>query len=181
MKGTSSLSDSSFSVSWFRECLLFCSLPLWWIKAQPCQRQKTVLVSERFMSSVTECQPQIHWMVSLLKDVDLLKGLRVFIHRQTSGHLDNGGPYLTSSCVEPQRGQVGVKNHVTGLDVNRRLSLPNDTQIPGWVHQTPEGWDWWWRKRGWKRKRNSDYWSQWCVCVCANHKNRDKVRRRASL
>lgn len=40
-------------------------------------------------------------------------------------------PYLTSCRVEPQRGQVGVEDHVAGLDVDGRLPLPDGAQVPG--------------------------------------------------
>lgn len=49
--------------------------------------------------------------------------------------------YLASSCVELQRSQVGVKDHVTGLDVDGRLSLSYGAEVPGRVDQTPEGRD----------------------------------------
>lgn len=73
-----------------------------------------------------------------------------------SGQLKGYSTYLAPSCVELQRSQVGVKDHVTGLDVDGRLPLPDGAQVPGWVHQTPEGWDWWWVGWGWgesKRER----------------------------
>lgn len=47
--------------------------------------------------------------------------------RTPKGHF----PYLAPSCVELQRGQVGVKDHVTGLDVDGRLPLAYGTQVPG--------------------------------------------------
>lgn len=82
-----------------------------------------------------------------------------FICRQVSGQLKRHSTYLAPSCVELQRSQVGVKDHVTGLDVDGRLPLPDGTQVPGWVHQTPEGWDWWWVGWGWgesKREREKE-------------------------
>lgn len=54
----------------------------------------------------------------------------------------HGASHLASSRVEPERGQVGVEDHVTGFDVDGGLPLPNGAQVPGRVHQTPEGWDW---------------------------------------
>lgn len=57
--------------------------------------------------------------------------------RSTRGH----SSYLAPSCVQLQRGQVGVEDHVTGLDVDGRLPLAYGAQVPGRVHQTPEGRD----------------------------------------
>ncbi len=71
-------------------------------------------------------------------------------HRSEVIRVTGGRPYLASSCVEPQRRQVWVKDHVTGLDVDGRLPLSDGTQVPGWVHQTPEGWDWRWEGWGWE-------------------------------
>lgn len=59
---------------------------------------------------------------------------RNIFHPKTDGRsrfLNGGGPYLASTCVEPQRGQVGVKDHVTGLNVNGRLPLPYGAKVPG--------------------------------------------------
>lgn len=55
--------------------------------------------------------------------------------------------YLAPPRVEFQRGQVGVKDHVAGLDVDGRLPLADGAQVPGGVHQTPEGRD----CGGWKK------------------------------
>lgn len=54
----------------------------------------------------------------------------------------HGATHLSPSCIDLQRGEIGVEDHVTGLDVDGRLPLPNGTKVPGRVHQTPEGWDW---------------------------------------
>lgn len=65
-----------------------------------------------------------------------------WVHTHLSYPDENVGfSHLASSCVELQRSQVGVEDHVTGLDVDGRLSLPYGAQIPGWMDQTPEGWD----------------------------------------
>lgn len=48
-----------------------------------------------------------------------------------SGQLKGYSTYLAPSCVELQRSQVGVKDHVTGLDVDGRLPLPDGAQVPG--------------------------------------------------
>lgn len=65
-----------------------------------------------------------------------------WVHRHFSFAEENAAfSHLASSCVELQRSQIGVEDHVTGLDVDGRLSLPYGAQIPGRVDQTPEGWD----------------------------------------
>lgn len=71
--------------------------------------------------------------------------------------------HLASSCVELQRSQVGVEDHVTGLNVDRWLSLPYGAQIPGWVDQTPEGWDWGRRDQGERKKKKTVLISTWDV------------------
>lgn len=58
--------------------------------------------------------------------------------------------YLAPPSVEFQRGQVGVKDHVAGLDVDGRLPLADGAQVPGGVHQTPEGRD----CGGWRERQD---------------------------
>lgn len=82
------------------------------------------------MSSVSKCQPEIHRSVSRIEPPRTCSET-FFIQSQMSGHLIGGGPYLASSCVEPQRGQVRIKDHVTGLNVDGRLPLPYGAQVPG--------------------------------------------------
>ena len=52
------------------------------------------------------------------------------------------GAYLASAGVESEGGEEGVKDHVTGLDVDGRLALSHGAQVPGRVHQPPERRHW---------------------------------------
>lgn len=47
--------------------------------------------------------------------------------------------YLVTAGVEFYGQEEGIEDHVTRLDVDRGLSLAHRAQVPGGVHQAPEG------------------------------------------
>lgn len=56
---------------------------------------------------------------------------QVLTHTSSFADCNVAFSHLASSCVELQRSQVGVEDHVTGLDVDGRLPLAYGAQVPG--------------------------------------------------
>lgn len=85
-----------------------------------------------FQSVVVEQWPTryIHWVVL------------VGAERHVPACVKQGATDLPLEQAQSQRGQEGVKDDFAGVYINRRLSLPNGAEVPGWVHQPPKGWPW---------------------------------------
>lgn len=83
----------------------------------------------------------------------------------SSTHWNLFFPYLAPSGVELQRRQVGVKDHVTSLDVDGRLPLSYGTEVPCWVYQTPEGWDCSGWDEGEETKEENTTVISVCICM----------------